>query len=41
MKFEEVYKKFVEKHTKGRRGERLRRFKEGHGHAEKLLLENV
>jgi hypothetical protein len=41
MKFEEAYKKYIEKHSKGRRGERLRRLKEGQGHTIKLFLENV
>jgi very-short-patch-repair endonuclease len=41
MKFEEAYKKYIEKHTKSRRGERLRRLREVHGHAEKLFLEYI
>jgi hypothetical protein len=41
MKFDEAYKKYIEKHTKARRGERLRRLKEGHCHAEKFFLEYV
>jgi hypothetical protein len=41
MKFEEAYKNYIEKHTKGRKGERLRRLKAGQGHTMKLFLENV
>jgi hypothetical protein len=41
MKFEEAYKMYMEKHTKGRRGERLRRLKLGQGHTIKLFLEYV
>jgi hypothetical protein len=41
MKFEEAYKRYMEKHTKGRRGERLRRLKERQGHTIKLFLEFV
>jgi hypothetical protein len=41
MKFEEAYIRYIEKHSKGRRGERLRRLKEGKGHTIKLFLEYV
>ncbi|QGQ97963.1 DNA-binding response regulator [Paenibacillus psychroresistens] len=41
MKLEEAYKKFIEKHTKGRKGERLRRLQAGQGHTMRLFLENV
>ncbi|RED57616.1 DNA-binding response regulator [Cohnella lupini] len=41
MEFETAYAQFMEDHKKARRGERFRRLTEGHGHAEKMLLENV
>jgi hypothetical protein len=41
MKFEEAYRKYIEKNTKGRRGERLRKVMEGKGHTIKLFLEYV
>jgi hypothetical protein len=41
MRFEQVYETFLQYHLKVRMGERLRRLKEGHSHAEKLFLENV
>ncbi|QJD85239.1 DNA-binding response regulator [Cohnella herbarum] len=41
MDFETAYTHFLERHKKARRGESLRRLVEGHGHGEKLLLENV
>jgi hypothetical protein len=36
-----AHKEFIRKHEKQRRGEALRRLKEGHGHAESLFLEHV
>ncbi|MEF3301947.1 DNA-binding response regulator [Paenibacillus sp. GYB003] len=39
--FEQAYGEWIGKHAGRRRGERLRRFKEGHGHAEKLFAETV
>jgi len=39
--FEEAYRAFVEFHRSRRRGERRRRFDEGHGHAELLFLKQV
>ncbi len=41
MDFETAYMQFMAKHKKARQGESLRRLTEGHGHGEKLLLENV
>lgn len=41
MRFEEEYEKFVHYHLKQRKGERMRRLKEGHGYAEKLFAERV
>lgn len=41
MTFEEAYVRFMEKHLAARKGGRKRRLEEGHGHAEKLFLENV
>ncbi|GAX92083.1 hypothetical protein [Effusibacillus lacus] len=41
MDFQAAYKEFIATHLKRRKGERLRRLKEGHGHAEKLFLEQV
>ncbi|BBI36159.1 DNA-binding response regulator [Cohnella abietis] len=41
MDFETAYSKFKEKHKKARHGESLRRLTEGHGHGEKLLLQNI
>lgn len=41
MAFQEAYEAFVSKHRKGRSGEDLRRLDEGHGHAERLFLEQV
>lgn len=41
MKTDVLYEEWLQKHTKRRRGERLRRLKEGHGHAEKLFVETV
>jgi hypothetical protein len=39
--FDIAYNDFIKKHKKQRRGERLRRLTEGHGHAEKLFMEQV
>jgi hypothetical protein len=39
--FEDDYERFLIEHTKQRKGERLRRLKEGHRYAEKIFLENV
>ncbi|MDF2958910.1 MAG: hypothetical protein K0S39_645 [Paenibacillus sp.] len=39
--FEKEYGIFIQKHTERRTGERLRRLKEGHGHAERCFLEHV
>ncbi|WP_205699931.1 DNA-binding response regulator [Cohnella luojiensis] len=41
MSFESAHSLFMDKHKKGRRGERLRRLIEGHSHGEKMLLEKV
>lgn len=41
MKFDDAYKEYMDWHQQKRKGERLRRLQEGHGHAEKLFLENV
>jgi hypothetical protein len=41
MAFREAYEAFMSKHRKGRSGEDLRRLDEGHGHAERLFLEQV
>jgi hypothetical protein len=41
LRFEEEYEKFVHYHLKQRKGERMRRLKEGHGYAEKLFAERV
>lgn len=41
MGFDIAYNEFFKKHKKQRRGERLRRLTEGHGHAEKLFMEQV
>ncbi len=41
MKFSEAHILFVNRHLTARRGERLRRLQEGHGHAEMLFLELV
>jgi hypothetical protein len=41
ISFEAAYSAWMEEHIKANNGERLRRLKEGHGHAEKLFLENV
>jgi hypothetical protein len=37
----EAYETFIQQHIERRSGERLRRLKDGHGHAEKLFLLNV
>lgn len=39
--FEQAYAEFLHKHFGKRKGERLRRLKEGHGHAERLFLMQV
>lgn len=41
MAFQEAYEAFINSHKQGRTGEDLRRLQEGHGHAEKLFLEQV
>lgn len=41
MGFDEAYDQFIRHHLDLRRGERRRRLEEGHGHAEKMFLENV
>lgn len=41
MGFLETYEAFILKHKLGRTGEHLRRLEEGHGHAERLFLEQV
>lgn len=41
MAFQQAYEAFMCKHRKGRNGEDLRRLDEGHGHAERLFLEQV
>lgn len=41
MAFAQVYDEFLAFHLKRRRGERRRRLREGHGHAEKQFLEKV
>jgi hypothetical protein len=41
MTFEEAHHLFIKKHLKARKGESLRRLKEGHDHAERLFLERV
>ena len=37
--FEKAYEKWMNEHIKKRRGERLSRLENGHGFAEKLLLQ--
>ncbi|MCY9697783.1 hypothetical protein [Paenibacillus alginolyticus] len=39
--FEKAHEAFLAKHISMRGGERLKRLKEGHGHAEKLFLEQI
>ncbi|MFC4769981.1 DNA-binding response regulator [Effusibacillus consociatus] len=41
MTFDEDHSEFIKFHQEKRRGERLRRLKAGHGHAEKLFLQQV
>ncbi|QQE81256.1 DNA-binding response regulator [Alicyclobacillus sp. SO9] len=41
MGFDEAYRMFIESHRKVRKGERLRRLDDGHGHAEHLFLKEV
>ncbi|KIL39869.1 hypothetical protein SD70_17580 [Gordoniibacillus kamchatkensis] len=41
MGFHEEYEAYVSRHAQLRKGERLRRLAEGHGHAEKLFLQQV
>lgn len=41
MEFQEAYAAFLQRHRQGRSGECLRRLEEGHGHAERLFLEQV
>ncbi|TXK74458.1 DUF559 domain-containing protein [Paenibacillus sp. N3.4] len=39
--FHEAHQAFLSEHAIKRSGERLRRLKEGHGHAEKMFLQHV
>lgn len=41
LSFKSAYEQFLELHLAKSTGEKLRRLREGHGHAEKLFLENV
>lgn len=41
MGFKEEYHAFLNEHIKSRKGERHRRLRDRHSHAEKLFLENV
>lgn len=41
MDFDKAYAEFIEEHCNHRSGERLRRLREGHGHAEKLFLSSI
>jgi hypothetical protein len=41
MSFDSVYTNFMKFHLDNRTGEKLRRLEDGHGHAEKLFLEQV
>jgi very-short-patch-repair endonuclease len=41
MTFELEHSRWLERHCRSGKGERLRRLREGHGHAEKLFLEQV
>ena len=41
MGFSEAYEAFMDSHLERRSGERLRRLRDGHGHAEKMFLNNV
>ncbi len=41
MGFDEEYQSFLDFHLQSRKGERLRRLKDGHRQAEKLFLKNV
>jgi hypothetical protein len=41
LNFDLAYNEFIRKHERQKRGEALRRLKEGHGHAESLFLELV
>lgn len=41
MEFAEGYEAFIRHHEEKRTGERLRRLREGHGHAEKLFLQQI
>lgn len=41
VKFSAAYTEFLRYHASRRSGERLRRLREGHGHAERLFLQNV
>ncbi|OCT15488.1 hypothetical protein A8709_15545 [Paenibacillus pectinilyticus] len=41
MRFDDCYEKFVQEQQQKREGESRRRLTEGHGHAEKLFLEQV
>lgn len=41
MDFDEAYETFITGHCKRRSGERLKRLRQGHGHAEKLFLSAV
>ncbi|MEW9699911.1 DNA-binding response regulator [Paenibacillus sp. SI8] len=41
MGFQQEHEKLIQAHDERRTGERLRRLREGHGHAEKLFLQQV
>lgn len=41
MDFEQAHRLFIEQHLKRRKGERHGRLERGHGHAEKLFLQNI
>lgn len=41
MEFEDDYSRWLEAHIRARKGEALRRLREGHGHAEQLFLKKV
>ncbi|MFD0697850.1 DNA-binding response regulator [Paenibacillus sp. GCM10027628] len=41
MDFQREHEAFIQSHQEKRTGERLRRLQEGHGHAEKLFLQNI
>ncbi|WP_256717849.1 hypothetical protein [Paenibacillus odorifer] len=41
MNYEQAHEKFIAHHLANRTGERRGRLERGHGHAEKLFLQNV